>query len=113
MKAIAKMFVVALLLGTTSAASFASPIRGPLTDTARCQAFSRVTYHEVFRGNQVTTISIVGDGDTDLDLYVYDANGNLIASGIGLSDRETVSFIPFATGAFRVEVRNLGNVWNA
>ena len=112
MKAIAKFFVVAILIGSTSAAAFASPIRGRLVDMTRAQARSTVFYNEVFRGGEVTTISIVGDGDTDLDLYVYDSNGNLIASGVGLSDRETVSIVPFATGNFRVEVRNLGNVWN-
>jgi hypothetical protein len=112
MKAIAKIFVVVLLLGATSAASFASPVRGPLSDTARCPANRTIFYNEVFRGGENATVSIVGDGDTDLDLYVYDANGNLIARAVGLSDRETISFFPFQTGTFRIEVRNLGNVWN-
>lgn len=111
MKAI-KLFVVALLLGSNVAAVTAAPVNGTGTAVRRCNARSSVVFFETCRAGEVTTVSIVGDGDTDLDLYVYDANNNLIASGIGLSDRETVSFVPHVTSTFRIEVRNLGNVWN-
>jgi hypothetical protein len=36
----------------------------------------------------------------------------LIASGTGLSDRETVTWTPPRTGTYQIEVRNLGGVWN-
>jgi hypothetical protein len=71
-----------------------------------------VTYHETFRGGEFAMIEIDGDGSTDLDIYVYDENGNLITYGIGLSDREVVSFNPLWTGVFRIEVRNLGGRTN-
>lgn len=65
-----------------------------------------------FRGGEPGAVAIEGDGDTDLDLYVYDENNNLIGRSIGLYDSEVVRFRPAWTGPFRIEVRNLGNVWN-
>src|SRR5476649_981125 len=108
MKAIAKIFVVVALIASTAVVSLAGPIRGPLVGTERVQARSTTVFYETFRAGESATISIAGDGDTDLDLYVYDANGNLIARAIGLTDRETVSFLPYVTSSFRIEVRNLG-----
>ena len=52
------------------------------------------------------------DGDTDLDLYVYDENGILIASDTDSTETCVVRFWPKWTGAFRIEVRNLGTVYN-
>ncbi len=112
MKAIAKIFVVALLLGAAAATTFAGPIGGPRYDTARCLAYSSRVYDIAFRGNELATVTITGDGDTDLDLYVYDMNNVCVARGIGLTDHETVTFVPPANGLYRIEVRNLGNVWN-
>ena len=85
---------------------------GPGSDTARCEAYGSVTYHERFYGGETAVVSIAGDGDTDLDLFVYDGAGRLVAQGIGLSDRETVRFYVPAAGTYRVVVRNLGGVYN-
>jgi len=66
-----------------------------------------------FRGNEHAIVTIAGDGDTDLDLHIYDENGNEICSSISYSDRERCSWTPRWTGPFRIEVSNLGSVWNA
>src|SRR5437764_700031 len=86
----------------------------PGVDTKRCEAFNSVTYHENFYGGEVATVSIVGDGDTDLDIFVYDMQGRLVAQGIGPTDIETVSwFVPGnQIQRYRIVVRNLGGVWN-
>jgi len=65
-----------------------------------------------FFGSDNAAIVISGDGDTDLDLFVYDANGNLIGSDTDRSDDCVVRFQPYWTGTFRIEVRNLGSVYN-
>lgn len=96
------------LAGMVEAGRF--PVPG--VDTKRCEAYSSVTYYETFRGGERAIVSIVGDGDTDLDIFVYDMFGNLIVQGIGYTDRETVSWTPFATSTYRIVVRNLGGVWN-
>ncbi len=112
MQAIAKIFVVVALLATNMSVSLAGPDRGPVAGVRRVSAFSSMDFVETLRGNEFTTVTIAGDGDTDLDIYVWDANGNLVARAIGLTDRESVSFVPNFTSTYRIEIRNLGNVWN-
>ncbi len=113
MKKFAALTLVALVaLSLVVVDASAGRLNGPGRNNTICQAFSSVTYHETFYGNELAVVSIVGDGDTDLDVFVYDAAGNLVVRGIGTTDREIVSFMPPATGTYRIVVRNLGNVWN-
>ena len=69
-------------------------------------------YRVTFRGGSFAEVSLVGDGDTDLDLYVYDEYGNSVCSDSGWSDRAYCSWRPRWTGVFSIEVRNLGSVYN-
>jgi hypothetical protein len=87
---------------------------GPGSDKARCEAFGSVTYYEKFYGGETASVSIVGDGYTDLDLFVYDLQGRLVAQGIGPTDIETVSwFVPGNTPqTYKIVVRNLGSTYN-
>ena len=61
--------------------------------------------------NRITQDELDG-ARTDLDLFVYDAAGNLIVASEGLTDQESVWVLPFATGRFYIRVRNLGPVYN-
>jgi hypothetical protein len=65
-----------------------------------------------FYAGELARVAVVGDGDTDLDLYIYDANGNLIVADTDYSDRCLVQFVPRWTGAFRIRVVNNGYVSN-
>lgn len=65
-----------------------------------------------FRGGEYGRIEVRGDGDTDLDCFVYDEHNNLIDSDTDYTDICFLSFTPQWTGTFRLEVRNLGSVWN-
>ena len=110
-----KKFIVAVAFCTMvafGAVAHAGHIRGPQIGTARCEAFGSVTYHETFRGGEMAEFAIHGDGDTDLDLFVYDMDGRLVAQGVGTTDRESVRWFVPQTGTYRIVVRNLGNVWN-
>jgi hypothetical protein len=102
--------VLAVLAG--AALAEAGRVPGPGRDVATVQAFGKVTYYDTFRGGDLAVIYLDGDGATDLDIYVYDENNNLVAWGTGPSDIETVSFRPRWTGRFRIEIRNLGSTWN-
>jgi hypothetical protein len=51
-------------------------------------------FNETFRGGELAVVSIVGDGTTDLDLYVFDNNGNLVARAIGLTDLDSTLCLP-------------------
>lgn len=65
-----------------------------------------------FRGGEIGEIYFCGDHDTDLDLYVYDNNGNLIVSETSYSDEGYVSFYVYLTSTFRVKIVNRGGVYN-
>lgn len=65
-------------------------------------------FNSVFRGGERAYVAISGDGDSDLDLFVYDENNNLICRSNTAGDDESCAWQPRWTGRFRIEVRNLG-----
>ena len=69
-------------------------------------------YEHIFYAGETAFIYIIGDGDTDLDLFVYDENGNLVDSDTDEKDTCLCTFKPKWTGKFTVKVKNLGKVYN-
>lgn len=58
-------------------------------------------------------IVVDGDGDTDLDCYVYDRAGRLLGADNDGTDYCVVRFRRPATGNVVLDVENLGRVYNA
>lgn len=85
---------------------------GSYTTYYRVPAHGSVTFHCNFYGGSFCEAAVVGDGDTDLDVYVYDENWNLITSDTDYSDRCYVSWNPRWTGRFHIKVVNRGGVYN-
>jgi hypothetical protein len=69
-------------------------------------------YRATFKGGQTAIVAIKGDGDTDLDLRVYDQNGNLICKDTRSTDEGICKWKPIWTGTFVIKVSNLGRVQN-
>lgn len=69
-------------------------------------------YNIWFEGGELAEILVTGDRGTDLDLFVFDENNNLIAFDDDLTDMCYAAFTPLWSGRFRVEIRNLGPYWN-
>lgn len=90
----------------------AGAVGGPKQTVDRIDAYSTKSYAAMFRAGEQAVIILVGDGDTDLDLYVYDENGNLIAEDEDSTDRCVVTFRPRWTGWFTIKVVNRGCVFN-
>ena len=65
-----------------------------------------------FIEGELAEIGVVGDSDTDLDLFVFDSSDNKIATDTDYTDRCYVSWIPKWTGRYRVVVVNRGMVAN-
>ena len=87
-------------------------INGPSRDYSAVNGRSYTDYTASFVANQLAEILVSGDGDTDLDLYVYDSNGNLIASDTDYSDDCYVRWIPAWTGRYTIRIVNRGPVYN-
>ena len=85
---------------------------GPRTTYDTVLAQSSDVYNITFNEGELAEIAVVGDGDTDLDLHVYDQYGNRICSDTDPSDRNYCSWIPSWTGDFRITVENHGRVYN-
>ncbi len=70
-------------------------------------------YYEIsFIERELAEIFVLGDGDTDLDLYVYDSNGHLIAKDDDYTDRCVVSWVPAWTGRYIIKIVNRGPILN-
>jgi len=65
-------------------------------------------FRVTFRGGEPARVLVSGDGDSDLDLYVYDENGNLICRDIDRTDDMICGWTPRYTGPFTIRVKNLG-----
>lgn len=87
-------------------------INGPSRDYSAVGANSYTDYTASFIANELAEILVSGDGDTDLDLYVYDSNGNLIASDTDYSDDCYVRWVPAWTGRYTIRIVNRGRVYN-
>ncbi|GHU74584.1 hypothetical protein FACS189450_15230 [Spirochaetia bacterium] len=85
---------------------------GPKYGTYKLPGGTYDSFNAVFRANERAEIGVSGDGDTDIDLYVYDSNGNLIVYDESPYDDCYVSFVPKWTGEFTVQIVNLGRVYN-
>jgi hypothetical protein len=99
-------------LSVTQSRCDAGALGGPRIMTEEVSRYDTDVYHVRFRGGEIAVIRVEGDGDTDLDLKVYDRFGSLIARDIGRTDSCQVTFyVPF-TDRYRIEVINLGSVSN-
>jgi len=92
--------------------TYAGLPRGPKNGTETVAALGSVSYRLTFRANQLAQVYVFGDGTTDLDLYIYDQDGNLIDYDDDWSDECMVLWVPKLTGQFTIVVKNLGRVWN-
>ena len=87
-------------------------VNGPKYTVEVVRAGATDSYNVSFVAGYIAEVALSGDGDTDLDLYVYDSNGNLIASDTDYTDDCYVSWVPAWTGRFVIKVVNRGRVAN-
>jgi hypothetical protein len=85
---------------------------GPRERQSRVPPNGVDTYSIAFRGGEPAVVYVTGDGQSNLDLTVFDPNGRRIGLDAGPYDEGLVRWTPRVTGNYRVEVRNLGKVSN-
>jgi hypothetical protein len=103
---------LAALIADARATKVRGATRGATVHKDSVNARASDNYQVEFRGSELARIAVVGDGDTDLDLYVYDESGNEICRDTDRTDRLFCEWTPRWTGVFRIKIANLGNVYN-
>ena len=91
----------------------ADPIKGTLGGVYVLPGSTTDVFTVTLRGGELTRVRVCGDGDTCLELRVYDEFGNLVASDtLGFGDERRALVIPKFTGRFKVKVANIGTMSN-
>ncbi|HXO90448.1 MAG TPA: hypothetical protein VN849_06625 [Stellaceae bacterium] len=99
-----------LLIDETASLGVFRDAEQPKTHQDTIQPGTTDVYTVVFNGGQLAEAGIAGDGDSDLDLFVYDENDHLVCRSTASTDREYCRWWPRWTGPFRIEIQNLGGV---
>lgn len=87
-------------------------VGGPKYGEGRVFGKDYVNYQLKFWANELAEVIVIGDGDNDLDLYVYDSNGNLVASDTDYTDQCVCRWVPAWTGAFIIRIVNRGAIYS-
>lgn len=87
-------------------------VGGPRATTSRVLANTTDLWDINFRGGERGSIRVDGDGDTDLDCYVYNSAGTLVAYDNDYTDYCILDWYQSSAGTVRLEIRNLGRVYN-
>ncbi len=74
--------------------------------------FDTDTYVVPFAAGEPAVVVLKGDGDTILDLKVYDENGHLIAADVDEGAGALVKWTPRWSGKYIIKVVNHGPVYN-
>lgn len=108
MKILNTLLASAVALTLMASAAVANPTEGPQEDYNYVVADGTTYYDVWFNADEVANVDLVGEcsGAQDIDLWVYDENGNEIVKSTSNGCYETVVFEPLWTGRFRVVVEN-------
>ncbi len=99
---IALMAIVGML-GITQAAK-AQDVGGTVVRPSTTDVIKATVY-----GGHWAEVGVIGDGDTDLDLYVYDPAGRLVGFDDDPTDDCFVRFFALVTGTYTIKVVNRSN----
>jgi hypothetical protein len=98
--------VVALIDKESKVKGTRGAVGGPKRTIDKVAAGRTDQFMIAFRGQELAQVGLKGDGDCDLDLYVYDESGNLIKSSTRSGDAEIAEWVPAWTGTFAIRVDN-------
>jgi len=85
---------------------------GPSYKEDRVLPKSQDTYEILMKSKEIAIVYVSGDGTTNLDLYVYDENNNLVAFDDKPTDECLVKFVPERAAKFKVSIKNKGHYFN-
>jgi hypothetical protein len=100
------------MLGPVGSTAVAANRDGKMVGTDRVLAHRTDVYKVRFYGGLTAKVWVKGDGDTDLDVYVYDSRGRLVACDTDPDDLCIVNFTPDFTQTYEIRIVNRGDVYN-
>ena len=112
MKKTLTIIATVLIAAATPFFAHAGAKGGSQTNITHVNANSSDRYEIFFRAGEEACILVTGDGDTDLDLYVYDEDGDLVAYDDDYTDTCLVEWTPPYTQKYEIRIVNRGNVYN-
>lgn len=104
----AGVMAVVPMAGSAEAAVYGGP--SCLADNVFGGYYSN--YNTTFIGGELAEVMVSGEGWADLDIYIYDQWGNLVAFDTDYTDQCYASFVPRVTGDFTIQVVNRGSYSN-
>ncbi len=90
----------------------AEKLTGPALTGGRVEAFGADRYVVVFEADESAIVTLNGDSNTRLDLYVYDEDGYVVASDVSGGPVSVARWTPKWTGKFVIKVVNRSAVFN-
>lgn len=108
----AYMAAIEQVRGQTVRGVVSSPFgNGPIATVKDVRARETFGFEVDARGGEILRVAAIGDGDTDIDLIIRDADGRLLCQD-GFGDHYPVcTLMPRAGGKVRVNVVNRGEIW--
>lgn len=82
-------------------------VGGPQYDYDVLAPRQQVSYSIRFRGGEAAAVEVVGDGDTDVDCWVYAPSGALVDRDTDLTDWCILNWWVSSPGSYRVVMQNL------
>lgn len=104
--------IIFALLAIAGLASATVVEKGSVQGYSSVDGYTSDTYTEYFIGGFAAGAYLSGNGNSDLDLYIYDSNGNMICRSETYGDDEYCVWTPSWTGSFKIVVKNRGRVYN-
>jgi hypothetical protein len=88
-----------------AAAGSGQPVTGSGT-RARANPYGTDSYIIRYKGGEIARVVVRADGGYDIDLYVYDGDGRLVAYDSGDASVAICSWVPVYTRDYSVRVKN-------
>src|SRR5437588_10740165 len=105
MKAIRNV-ALAVVIGALGVALVAAPAQaapkgGKIAKVDTVKANATDVYEVEFVVGVAVQVHVIGDGDTDLDLFVYDVLEREVGNDVGPTDNCKVTFTPTSAGKYK------------
>ena len=85
---------------------------GEFYRVARVPAQQMVVWRVWAPAGALVDVTVLGDGDTDLDLFVYSPSGRLLDSDTDDTDFCLATFVMPVSGYLEIRIKNWGRVYN-